>query len=138
MDKVWVVEQGEYSDYHVVGVFSSQQNAEMAAAFVTARNEYRPATVAEWPIDPSIADVNAGRSQFEVSMGRDGTVSECEPVIDLYKAVWQNTVELWGMGSYLHAVVWATDADHAVKIVNERRGQMIARGEGPSESIESL
>lgn len=28
---IWVVEQGEYSDYRVVGVFSSQESAQVVA-----------------------------------------------------------------------------------------------------------
>lgn len=33
---VWVIEQGEYSDYRVVGVYSSRENAERIAEKINA------------------------------------------------------------------------------------------------------
>jgi len=39
MAPVWVVEEGEYSDYRVVGVFSSKENAQLIADAVNAPRE---------------------------------------------------------------------------------------------------
>lgn len=135
MTTIWVVEQGYYSDYRVVGVFSSREHAERARQIAMAYRYADEASIAEWPLDPGIAEMNAGYRRFEVSMQRDGSTTACaeyEP--DSTRVQLINAIELWGSDSplgrrYLHAVVWATDADHAVNIANEKRGQMIASGE---------
>lgn len=139
---VWVVEHGRYSDYRVVGVFSSKRNATLVADAINAGDNWSAgATVDEWPIDPAVDALNAGHSQFIVTMRRDGTTERCEK--------WETSsyyiaghVEIWrrstapayagtGVEDCLSATVWAKDEAHAVKIVNEKRVQMIASGEWP-------
>lgn len=137
--KVWVVEQGEYSDYRVVGVFSSRENAQLVADAINGERVACDATVAEWLMDPAVADLNAGRRPFVVHMLRDGTVERCEAwQITGYELagkfdIWRRSEALAYAGTdkpdCLSATVWATDAEHAVKIVNEKRVQMIASGE---------
>jgi hypothetical protein len=135
MATVWVVEQGEYSDYRVVGVFSSKENAQQIAAAVD------DATVAEWPLDPGIEDMNAGRKPFRVFMLRDGTAEHVrEETIDRSvlgsldgpflmkrggRPVWAQAPE----PPCLNVAVWANDAEHATKIANEHRTRLIASGE---------
>jgi hypothetical protein len=71
MDKIWVVEEGEYSDYRVVGVFSTKENAELVA-------DKFGGDVAEWPIDPWVDHINHGREPYIVWMERDGTTTRVE------------------------------------------------------------
>ena len=68
---IWVVEEGDYSDYRVVGVFSSEANAKQIAELVGG-------DVAEWPIDPNIAELNQGLHVYLVQMRKDGTVERHE------------------------------------------------------------
>lgn len=65
--KVWVIEDGEYSDYHVVGVFSSRENAELV------RSKLKSGDIEEWDLDPAVDKLNAGMEKFYVHMLRDGT-----------------------------------------------------------------
>lgn len=136
---VWVIEQGSYSDYRVVGVYSSAKNAQLVADRLNAGERYGDdATVAKWPLDPAIAEINAGLSQWLVTMAYDGTVEQVRPTTsssydlggDL--GVWQRTkAPAWKgqpISDAIHGTTWATDEQHAVKIANERRIQEIASG----------
>ena len=135
---VWVVEQGEYSDYRVVGVFSSQKHAKTIANALNADGS-NEATVAEWPLDPVVDELRQGFSPYVVHMRYDGTVERCEKwEITSYEL--SGRVSLWrrtqapayrglGIPDILTGTIWAKDEAHAIKIANEHRAQMIARGE---------
>jgi hypothetical protein len=135
----WVVEQGSYSDYRVVGVFTSKANAQVVADAINRAGGSEEATVDEWPIDPAVDDINAGRQPWLVNMRRDGTVERCDPCeVSGYEI--GGPMDLWrrasapanigkGIEDCLQAIIWATDADHAIKIANERRAHLIAIGE---------
>jgi hypothetical protein len=134
MSTVWAIEQGEYSDYRVVGVFSTEANARLVAEAIGS-----DATVSEWSIDPVVDDLNAGRSPYLVNMLKDGSVERCEKwTISGYELA--GTMRIWkrseapayvgkNIPDCLHGTVWASDTMHAIKIVNEKRAQMIASGE---------
>jgi hypothetical protein len=135
MKSVWVIEQGSYSDYHVVGVFSSRKNAKLVLDSLT--KDYDEPTIAEWPIDPAVTELNAGLTVWLGEMLRDGTVERC--------VQWDNSgyhlsndLTIWrredapayrgkGVLNCLHGTVWAKDQKHAVKIFNEKRTQLIAQ-----------
>ena len=128
-DSIWVVEDGAYSDYHVVGLYSTKANAEMAAAKFGGE-------VAEWPIDPSIEELRQGLTQWIVHMLRDGTTERC------WESEYLNSVatfSLWertkapayagkNVPDCLVATVWAKTKEQAIKRANEIRTQMIATG----------
>ena len=136
MATIWVVEQGEYSDYRVVGVFTTKENAQQIADVVGD-----DATVAEWPLDPGIEDMNAGRKPFRVFMLRDGTVEHVrEETMDRSLLAGLDGPFLMKRGGRpfgataptppcLNVAVWAHDAEHATKIANEHRTRLIASGE---------
>lgn len=133
----WVIEQGEYSDYRVVGVFTSKANAERVAA--TLAGEFDKPTVSEWPLDPMVDELNAGLSRYFVLMLRDGTVERCEKrELSWYEPadshhIWERTkVPAYkgkGVPDCLFAYLWAADEAHAIKIANEIRTRMVACGE---------
>lgn len=139
---VWVIERGEYSDYSVVGVFSSRENAERVAQRINASEyAYSLAEVAEWQLNPGVDALNSGLSRFRVLMLRDGTTEDVRRDDDPWSGFsLASTFHLWerseapayvgeNIGDVLAADVWAEDEQHAVKIANERRVQMIASGE---------
>lgn len=130
MTLVWTVEQGEYSDYSVLGVFSTKENAERVATIVGGGAE-----VVERRLDPIIEDLNEGRNFYYVSMLKDGTVTRVErdtpssyniDGFDSFPWIDHRQHEL---GTYYSTFAWAKDDVHAVKIVNERRVQKIANNE---------
>lgn len=140
-NSVWVVEQGEYSDYHVVGVYSSKENAEYVVSALNGDKEdkYYEATVAEWSLDPAVNEMRQGLHPYIVWMQKDGTTERVERW-DISGYDLGGNVKIWrrtkapayrgkGIPDIINATVWASDDVHAVKIVNEHRTRMIASGE---------
>ena len=138
--KIWVVEQGSYSDYRVVGVFTSKANAQIVVdKLKSAEYYYDEPTIAEWPLNPAVEELNAGLDHWRVLMLKDGTTERCDKS-DMPSYNIEGSTQIWrrstapaykgqGVQDALDATVWATDAKHAVKIVNEQRIQMIAGGQ---------
>ena len=127
MNTVWVVEKGLYSDYRVVGVFSSKENAQRVADYVGG-------DVAEWPLDPWTDELNQGRSAYYVSMYRDGDILTIYRDKDLYRDDSDRPILIYSATTkktYIAGHVFATDELHAIKIVNEIRAQRIADGSWP-------
>ena len=133
---MWVLERGSYSDYRVLGVFSTKRNAERAAKFLDHGSE--TPTVAEWPLNPAIAELSRGYDQWNIIMLRDGTVERCDrndsPYdFDTAGFLWERTKAPAyigkGIPDALNVTVWARSARHAIKVANEKRAQMIAGNE---------
>lgn len=135
-ERIWVIEQGIYSDYRVVGVYTSKENAEIVCDALNKGESYEQATIAEWPLNPGAAELNQGLSTWLVHMRRDGFVELCDPRgLDSYDIshddyIWKKPKTPAVAGSnardVLVSIVFASDAQHAIKSVNERRLQMIA------------
>lgn len=133
---VWVVEDGEYSDYHVVGVFTSRENAERIKQLCGGE-------VSEWPIDPAIEELNAGLWPYSVCMAIDGTTERVTRVDTMSYYSLNDGVRLWkrtqapayrgtpGVQDAIFGTVWAESEQHAVKIVNEKRTAYLATGVVP-------
>lgn len=143
---VWVVEQGSYSDYGVLGVFSTREAAEMMAARINEAADRcdEEATVAEWPLDPGVDALRAGLWRFDIWMKEDGSADSVYPASDWKELPAEdpshglgNTFEMRILSVHpvptkerqLRARVWARDREHAIKIANERRVQLVASGE---------
>lgn len=136
--KVWAIEQGSYSDYHIVGVFSSRENAQRVIdALPEERHE--PPSLVEWDLDPAVDELNQGLRIFHVLMRKDGTVEKCKQRefgtynLDEEHWVWKRSEARAYQGTpeavdVLNSSVWARDTEHAIKIVNEVRAQWIAEG----------
>lgn len=139
MESIWVIEQGSYSDYRVVGVYSSKKNAQLVCDAINAGDSYDKATVAKWPVDQSVLEVSRGYKRFIVTMLRDGTVENirgpeaiCSYDMSSTLAIWKRTeapaYKGKGIPDALHGSVLAKDETHAIKIANEQRTQLIALG----------
>ena len=132
MNTIWVLEDGDYSDYHVIGVFTSKQNAELVQSRVGGE-------IAEWPLNPGVKELSQGHTPFVGEMRYDGSVERMQSrELSSYTLI--NGVALWPRSSApayagkniqdcLHGVVLAKDQKHAIKIFNEKRVQLIASGE---------
>lgn len=136
MKTIWVIEAGYYSDYRVVGVFSSKKNAELVLK--NLKGDYEEPSISEWSLDPAVSELNAGYRLWSGTMLRDGTVERCEEQ-ELSSYDVSASLELWRRSSApfckgksvqdcLHGTVFAKDQKHAIKIFNEHRTQLIAAG----------
>lgn len=134
---VWVIKQWEYSNYRVVGVFSSKENAEL----VLAAMDNPKASIAKWPLDPAVKKLRSGWQLWDGRMLRDGTVEHMERfplprygfgLVASKLEIWRRSTALAFRGEdkpdCLFGTVWATDREHAVKIFNEQRTKLIALG----------
>jgi len=127
MKTVWLVEQGSYSDYHVIGVYSSRDNAQAITDAINKTESWNKAEVMEVTLDPGVKELREGLDMWMCNMLKDGTVDRC----------WSNgwsandingDVRFFNRsaGHILHVSTYAKDQNHAVKITNEKRLQILA------------
>lgn len=144
MDDVYMVAAGCYSDYHVVGIFSSKKNAKMFISEVYDGGGGK-AIITRMPLNPHIDDINNGLKLYFVTMDIDGNTekieeSKCAYYDDDHLRVWKKTkANFWRKVSIADVVtgaVWAKDEKHAIKIANEFRTGAILRGEMTRRIIE--
>ena len=133
MKSVWLIEDGEYSDYRIVGVFSSKENADLMCALCGG-------IVNKWPLDPAIEQLNAGLWPYDIRMAMDGTTELVArraslPVdyMTIQLRVWVRTKSPAhkddpGVQDAINGTVWAESEIHAAKIVNERRIAFLETG----------
>jgi len=115
MDKVWIVTSGEYSDYHINAVFSTEYKATKYCEKWGGNIEIRN-------LDEPIPDVLWG-----IRMGIDGEVisSWKEPCRDATT----EGFEFFALNNI--AIVWnlkTEDKQRAIKVTNEKRIQILALG----------
>jgi hypothetical protein len=140
MKKVWVVTAGCYSDYHVVGLYSTKKNAELIHKKLSEVEFSDMNEIEEWKIDDGIKEARKGYAEFNIIMLRDGTVERVyKQDLSVYPA-YTNRYSIWertkapaykgkGVPDALNAHVWGRNEKHAIKIANETRTRMIASGE---------
>jgi hypothetical protein len=125
MDKkqVYVVTSGGYDEYHIVGIFSTMDEAEFI------NNITRDANAVEaFTLDNVSPILRKGYKCFTVFFedNGDSCVYDADPV-----GIMGNKVELMGIVERLRFwrfTILAKDKKHAVKIANEYRVRMIADG----------
>ena len=139
MKKVFAVNSGSYSDYGINAIFSSRKLAEEYMAAVK-NNDYNE--IAVYELDPPTVNlIRSGYSVWCVLMLNDGTTERINREENDYYAIddvpkhwiWKRTeapaYKGKGIPDALQSTVWAKTEKAAVKIVNEKRAQMIANGE---------
>jgi hypothetical protein len=122
--KVWICTNGEYSDYHIVGVYTNEATARrVSEAYGWNEPEGR------WEVDPAVpSEIVAGMSRYGVSIWADnGDVAHTWITDAIVEDRWlpeKRTVE---RGTRMREGIlgtircWARDKDHAIKIAGERR-----------------
>lgn len=125
----YVVTSGEYSEYHICGVYLDKERAERSAELYNGEIE-------EWLID-EMPDAPVGMVGWEVEIRRDGTVVRAEVCrvteVDNRFAIIKNLASEQ-KPKYGMTTMFARDRDHAIKIANERRTFAIAEGRWDSTS----
>lgn len=138
MSEVYLVTKGEYSDYRVEAVFSTKENAErfMAKFPNSGWGGYNEIEV--YSLDEHISEIERGLIFFRVEISRDGDTLSIEQTSPAYQSGdpipdgWRPYYYRGGSISGRQEIkwrpfyTWAKDEQHAVKIANEWRVQMIA------------
>lgn len=114
--KVYVVTEGDYSDYHIVGVTTDRETAK-AYCKISAGDWYEP-KVEEYDTK-AFADIRTAKP-YRVIMEEDGTTTTEEEDGFSYETAVEHQVQhirRWaGKPSYYEVVVLAEDEQHARKI----------------------
>jgi len=131
--KIFIVTSGAYSDYHIDAVFSTKENAEKYNN-IYASGDFED--IEEFEVDEAMSLINRIRDEkitiYLVCMDRDGNVKETRkesPSISLVKELLSGKHRRILYADCMDMYVIAKDEKHAVKIVNEKRVQLIANNE---------
>jgi len=134
---IYVVTHGDYSDYHICGIFDNQENAE------AYREWHQFYEVEEYPLNPSLPVMRKGYNLYEVCMWRNGYISNIEIRHEPASIEEQTKLNHYpvsgpvanGTGAEpawcLQGVVLAYNKEHAAKITNEKRAQLITANAWP-------
>ena len=117
--KIYVVTDGDYSDYHIVALCSTQENAEEVV--VSNKSRWNDPNIEEWELDDFKKCPN-GLLPWGVKMNREGASSLERETL----ASFSPRVVPYGDGENMVFDVFAKDEKHAVKIANEKRVQLVA------------
>jgi hypothetical protein len=130
MNKVYVFEEGDYSDRKIKGVFSTIEKAE---EFRDRWGDPKEGgdCISEWLVDEG-SEVPVGMKLFYVCMYKDGSIySVYENFNPLEYRVplnirWFPSTRKDFDDSRMFVVVAAKNEQHAIKIINEIRAQIVA------------
>ena len=124
MLQVYVVTDGDYSDYRILGIYSSEAHAVHARAVYAAGNE-----IEEYVLD-AIPSSPPGLFAYGIAMDADGNGNPRwgKAIQRLSNDNFTPDVHPYGDDKHVYFKVWATDPTHALKIANEMRVQRIADG----------
>lgn len=125
MDEVYIVTNGECSDYRIRGVFTSREAAEAYARLINGKVE-------PWEVDVPKEEW----TQVAVGMNRQGQVGHSVVEHSLRP---EPGFRWYGRADYFVWVVVTDNEERAVKVVNEKRAQIIAAGVwGDNEATRKL
>lgn len=125
MSKIFVATEGYYSDYHIVAIFSTKELAEKFIGDVTT-NPFNEIEL--YDLDPFEEQLRQGLFAYYVRMDRQGNTTSAVREDDVARPP---EIEHGRGNLFISGDVWATDQQHAIKIVNEKRTQLIANNEWP-------
>ena len=124
MSKIYIVTSGNYSDYSIRSVFSTEEKAQ---AYVNVLEHYEVIdfSIEEHDVDEEAFELRDGYEQYRVWMRRDGDASAI--LVPPYKQEIGLRLHESPRGTFtLYGIVWAKSEQHAVKIANEQRSALIA------------
>ena len=139
MEKVYAVTCGIYSDYRVEAIFTTKDKAKEFMEYIPS-DDYND--IEEYELNPMSVDlVKQGYQLWIIHMRKDGTVEVIrEYKLGPYGASEANKPNIWKRTKapafvnkptcdVLIDIVWAKSKEHAIKIANEHRTQMIANNQ---------
>jgi len=123
MKKVYLVTTGEYSDYSVRGVYSNLKRAEEVQKYYN-KSSYCDACIEIIDLDTNFYRIRDGYLRYHFYMGRRGGVYHLSS-----SGLRHGHVSFWYEFYNESQMVCEVDArseEHAIKIANEKRVQLLA------------
>jgi hypothetical protein len=124
---IYLVSDGEYSDYTVLGLYSTKEKAEEARALYAANY------IEEFELD-YLPPHPPGELLWRVYMLDNGDVTDVNQGSPSEKFVPFESNRFFLTSDYPKTVgrmlaLWARDKEHAIKIASEKRREMLVSGE---------
>ena len=133
--KVFIVTAGEYSDYHTEAVFSTNELAEEYSK--RAGDGY---DIEEWELDAPMPEalIRVVMSK-EGEVGYDGAYGTCRVIIGSCGFQWFKGKDCGELAGYIAWTVKTDDMIRAIKVVNEKRIQVLALNIwGDAKKVEAM
>ena len=120
MKEIYLVSQGCYSDYGVIGVFEKVEDAQLFIDKFSTEDSYDKMEIETRALNPFIPELKQGLESYRVRMSKNGDVKKSEKQ-DSVPSI--NVTKDFFFDIQLNLVVdcMAADSQHAIKIANERR-----------------
>jgi hypothetical protein len=126
MDEIYIVTTGEYSDYRICGVFTEKKLAKKFIDLFKKDGYNNFNDIEKYPINPFKFELQEGYKPYFVRMDKEGNSSECNVSEYSYGFMPGDNNIGFDIKNNIYCHVYAKDKNHALKIVNEKRGQLIA------------
>ena len=132
--KVWLLTRGEYSDYSVVGIYSTKKKAQKTAAFMERIEQGDVHEPKEWEMDDPHPHPE-GFLPFYVWMDEEGNVINepntgflsQPPAAEITKVDCRTYDSSSWRVTCWRVTCWAKDAAHAIKIAGDLRRMEMAK-----------
>lgn len=145
--QIFIVTSGCYSDYSIRAVFSTKEAAETYCKFHgPVEYDFERHQVETWDVDADGVVLPVGKQAYEVVLSRDGVYSATKELSYARELDSRGRVEFYPAGThwpayapsemasqqFIFTYALARDAQHAVKIVAERRAWLLATNQWPA------
>ena len=131
MKKVYVVSQGEYSDYDIVGIFD---NKSLANKFMESfGGSERFNEIEEHKVNPYEPEVSKGYKPYFLRMSKTGEAYDIEVTKHTHRFGRAYISYGYSFDNHLYNYCFARDEKHAIKITNDLRRKLIANNQWPKK-----
>lgn len=120
---IYLVTRGDYSDYEVTAVFTEKKLAEKYINSFKKSN-YDEFRIEVYILNPHEEQLKKDYKPYFVRMAKDGKVKDIYIQESHYNL--DNLNIKFDINNNMYISIFAKDEKHAVKIANEKRGQLIA------------
>jgi hypothetical protein len=123
---IYVVTQGSYSDYGIRAVFDDKA---LAQKFIEAfgSQSYDQMEIEEWELNPCAPALRKGHVPYFLRMNREGEAVEVRAEASAYGFGDGGRIG-FDVNGNMYISLFAKNPQHATKIANEHRAQLIADG----------
>jgi hypothetical protein len=122
---IYVVTRGKYSDYRICNLFSTKELAQLFIDSFT-NEDCSAFRIHSYKLDNLAHELQQGYRPFSLKMTKEGEVYDIEDEYDVSDCDFINDKQnIEFINDELWMSVYAKDIEHAIKIVNEKRLELI-------------